>query len=316
MKFYVGVTDGDWYNFLKQRQPEDINFWQPGGSFKFKVLSPGLPFLFKLKSPYDVIAGLGFFTSSTLLPLSMAWDTFGESNGADNFPDLRNKILRYRHSNVQADPDPTIGCIILTNPIFFNEPDWIRITTDWSKSIVQGKSYDTAEPVGSRLWRDVELRIANYELLKREKENKSQLILEGNIEAGYSNEFLTRVRLGQGSFRIMITDAYFRRCAVTGERTLPVLEAAHIKPFAESGPHFIRNGILLRSDIHKLFDKGYVTITGDKKVEVSNRIREEFENGREYYRYHGNDLVILPNRIGDQPDMAFLEWHNENIFRG
>jgi putative restriction endonuclease len=96
---------------------------------------------------------------------------------------------------------------------------------------------------------------------------------------------------------------------------LPVLEAAHIKPYAESGPHFISNGILLRSDIHKLFDTGYLTVTDNLVVEVSNRIKEEFHNGKEYYQYHGKSLLYLPSRELDKPDKKFIEWHNNNIYK-
>ena len=87
---------------------------------------------------------------------------------------------------------------------------------------------------------------------------------------------------------MLVTDAYNRRCAVTGERTLPVLQAAHIKPYAESGPNRVSNGLLLRSDLHILFDRGYVTINRDYRLEVSPRIREEFENGRQYYAMAGD----------------------------
>jgi putative restriction endonuclease len=86
-------------------------------------------------------------------------------------------------------------------------------------------------------------------------------------------EEVIRPRLGQGAFRVLVTDAYQRRCAVTGERTLPVLESAHIKPYARSGPHSNNNGLLLRSDLHKLFDLGYITVTGDMRIEVSKRIK-------------------------------------------
>ncbi|OCN02834.1 hypothetical protein A7X67_02970 [Clostridium sp. W14A] len=48
-------------------------------------------------------------------------------------------------------------------------------------------------------------------------------------------ESVTMHRLGQGTFRVIVTEAYQRRCAFTGERTLPVLEAAHIKPYSENG---------------------------------------------------------------------------------
>src|SRR5215211_3132406 len=83
--------------------------------------------------------------------------------------------------------------------------------------------------------------------------------LSGEDIARYGSEFLTRTRLGQGAFRVLVTEAYTRRCAVTGERTLPALEAAHIQPFSKLGPHLTTNGLLLRSDLHKLFDLGYLS---------------------------------------------------------
>ncbi|MBA4165996.1 MAG: hypothetical protein H0X41_00340 [Chitinophagaceae bacterium] len=58
-----------------------------------------------------------------------------------------------------------------------------------------------------------------------------------------------------------------------------------------------------------------MTITTDLKVEVSKRIKEEFENGKEYYRFHGNDLYNLANKLIDKPESRFVEWHNENVFK-
>jgi putative restriction endonuclease len=133
-------------------------------------------------------------------------------------------------------------------------------------------------------------------------------------ERRFGAEYLTRGRLGQGAFRVLVTDAYLRRCAVTGEKTLPVLEAAHIKPYALEGPHSVKNGILLRSDLHKLFDLGYLTVTPAFRLEVSPRLKAEWENGREYYAYHGKELRNLPIEAGNIPDKAFLQWHNENKF--
>ena len=135
-------------------------------------------------------------------------------------------------------------------------------------------------------------------------------------EAEYGREYLTRARIGQGAFRVLVTDAYNRRCAVTGERTLPVLQAAHIKPYAESGPNRVSNGLLLRSDLHILFDRGYVTINRDYRLEVSPRIREEFENGRQYYAMAGTALAVLPDRAADRPGEDFIDWHNEKVYLG
>jgi len=113
---------------------------------------------------------------------------------------------------------------------------------------------------------------------------------------------------------VLVTDAYERRCAVTAERTLPVLEAAHIKPYAQSGAHEIDNGLLLRADLHTLFDRGYVTVTPDMRFRVSSRIREEFQNGRDYYALDGRE-VRPPGRRFAPPAREYLQWHSEAVFR-
>lgn len=313
MKIYLGVTDNNWYHYLSRIQPEDINFWQPGGNASFKVLSPGAPFLFKLKSPLNKIGGVGFFSSQTFLPINIAWDVFDERNGCGAFDQFRQMILQYRTD--KENRNPAIGCIVLTNPVFFKQEDWINVPEDWSKSIVQGKSYDTAEGAGLALWQKVEVLLNKYLSEAAYEGEKSQLILEDTESPKYGSSILKKVRLGQGAFRVLVTDAYTRRCSITGEKTLPVLEAAHIKPYSKSGPHFISNGLLLRSDLHKLFDSGYITITKDYKVEVSKRIREEFQNGKEYYQYHGRELGYLPVRAFDRPNEKYIEWHN-NTFKG
>ena len=310
MKFYLGVTDNNWYRYLAQQKREDVNFWRPGGNSTFTVLAANEPFLFKLKAPVNAIAGIGFFSSFTYLPLSMAWEVFGERNGCNSLDQLKRMILALRKD--QINQNPTIGCIVLANPLFFRKEDWIPVPEDWSNSIVQGKSYSTDTEIGFLLWNRVELLLQQY-LNNITDEGKSQLILE-DPEAMYGKSLLRKVRLGQGAFRILVTDAYNRKCAISGERTLPVLESAHIKPYSVSGPHFISNAMLLRSDLHKLFDTGYLTITKEFKVEVSKRIKEEFENGREYYRFHGSDLFNLPSRAKDKPENRFVEWHNENSF--
>lgn len=126
---------------------------------------------------------------------------------------------------------------------------------------------------------------------------------------------MIRPRLGQGAFRVLVTDTYNRRCAITQERTLPALEAAHIRPYAEGGDHDATNGLLFRRDIHSLFDAGYVTVTPDARFEVSRRIKEEFDNGRHYYALHGQ-AVFAPEDTRRRPNPAALRWHNENAFRG
>lgn len=314
MKYYLGTTDFKWYKYLSQISPEDINFWQPGGKTNFKLLEPGAPFLFKLKSPYNAIAGIGFFSSHTFLPLSIAWDTFKNRNGCESKLELLKMISGYRQNGKEWwDINPVIGCIVLTNPIFFNEEDWIQPPEDWAKSIVQGKSYKTEDEIGGALWAKIELLLKKYLPDTVREQMPNQLTID-NHSPKYGNDILTRVRLGQGAFRVLITDAYERRCSITGEKTLPVLQAAHIVPFSKDGSHVISNGLLLRSDMHTLFDTGYVTITTDYKIEISKKIKEEFKNGKEYYQFHGSELKSLPHRQLDKPNKDFLDWHNQNVY--
>ncbi len=316
MRLYLAVTDSQWFRYLSQLEPpaEDINFWQPRGTQGFKVLPVGGPFLFKLKAPDNAIGGVGWFSSYTRLPLNMAWEVFQERNGCAHFPEFRDKIQNYRRRFGDTSVNPQIGCIILTDPVFFQPEDWIELPPDWKPSIVQGKSYDTSTAIGKELWSKIAYKLQKYRWFDRPVEEKSQLVREP-VEAEY-RDVLARVRVGQGTFRTLITDAYQRRCSITGEKTLPALEAAHIKPYAASGPHRTSNGLLLRSDIHRLYDSGYLTVTKDYRVEVSRRIKEEFENGKEYYRFHGKSLLILPEQLADQPEQQYIEWHNNHVYAG
>jgi len=256
MKFYVGVTDNRWFEFLASRRPDEVNFWRPGGTGTFQAIPPGALFLFKLHSPDNFIAGGGFFVKHSNIPLSLAWDAFGEKNGAASFEALRALIDKFR-TNKPHQHDPVIGCTILANPFFLERQGWISAPSNWATSIVQGKSYETNEPIGASVWSQVQEQLRAVDVIKPPILIGGES-LQAEEVARYGTEFLTRARLGQGAFRVLVTDAYTRRCAITGERTLPALEAAHIQPFAKSGPNQTANGILLRSDLHKLFDLGYL----------------------------------------------------------
>lgn len=122
-------------------------------------------------------------------------------------------------------------------------------------------------------------------------------------------------RVGQGTFRVAVTEAYQRQCAITRERALPALEAAHIRPFAEVQTHYVRQGLLLRSDVHRLFDVGYLTVTPQLKVEASSRMKEDFNDGDNYLKLNGSD-VWVPQNPKLRPDPEALRWHNDNVFRG
>jgi putative restriction endonuclease len=310
MKLYVGITDYDWFRLHASKSiVEEVNFWKPSSQTNFKVLRENEPFLFKLKGQ-RFIAGGGFFAKFLPLPLSLAWEAFGEANGARSLEELRMMIGQSRHRVIAPNEDPTIGCTLIEEPFFFERSDWIPVPSDFKAGIQMGKGYDMESGTGLRLWQDVRERLERARV-----KSIGPATIAAQEVARYGNPILVRPRLGQGSFRVLVTDAYQYRCAMTSERTLPVLEAAHIRPYGKEGLHELSNGLLLRSDLHKLFDLGYMTVDPEKKtIVVSSRIREEYENGREYYALHGRPLAE-PQASLAIPSIENLRYHAESVFR-
>lgn len=306
MRGFVGVTDGDWFRFLAgQPHLDEVNFWQPGGSRTFRM-EPGAPFLFKLHSPENFIVGGGFFASWVRVPLTFAWETFGIANGAQSLREMHARVVKYKRG--QVEPNPAIGCILLEQPFFLPRDLWVPVPADWKPNIVSGKGYDLTASPGRELWAAVQKALATTGALPVAADRAAD-------EPRYGGPQVVLPRLGQGSFRILVAETYERRCAVTRERTLPALEAAHIQPYAAGGAHRIENGLFLRRDLHALFDQGYLTVTPDYHLEVSGRIREEFENGRDYYGMQGREIFV-PGDAARRPDPSLLAWHNEEVFQG
>ena len=304
IKLVVAVTDSDWFETLRRLPTiDEVNFWAPSGN-NFRALRPGELFLFKLRSPRNSIVGGGVFAHANTLPCSLAWEAFGVANGCTSATDMRARIARYRKNDPADRTDFPVGCRILTQPFFLPEPEWIPVPASWSRNIVSFKTYDTDEADGRDLWNAVRHRLG-----------AATRAAEDAPSDRYGQPRLVFPRLGQGGFRVLVTDAYERRCAITRERTLPALEAAHIRPYAEGGEHEASNGLLLRRDIHSLFDAGYVTVTPDLRFEVSARIREEVDNGRHYYALQGQSAVV-PGDSTRRPEREALVWHNEQCFRG
>jgi putative restriction endonuclease len=304
VNLFVAVTDQSWFDLLSRECPEEVNFWQPSGARNFVALSAGELFLFKLHAPNDFIVGGGVFSHASNVPLSLAWDAFGIKNGVHSLAEMRGRIARYRRDDALLDAriDPPVGCRILTQPFFWPREQWLPVPRSFARNIVTGKRYDTGDAEGRYLWDAVTDRAG---LMGPESQSSSR----------YGAPQIVRPRLGQGAFRLTVTDAYERRCAVSGEKTLPILDAAHIRSYGEGGEHDPANGLLLRTDIHRLFDLGYVTLSADHRFEVSRRLKQDFDNGRHYYELHGAE-VRSPRSGYAAPAADALAWHREHRYLG
>jgi HNH endonuclease len=302
LRFRIAVTDNDWFTFLRRQEGiDEVNFWLPSDRNTFRALEPGELFLFKLHAPLNYVVGGGIFVKYTRFPYRWVWNTFGPKNGAATLDEMKRRIERYRRAPI--GPNDSIGCILLGQPFFWHEPQWIPVPEDFARNIVQGKNYESDSPTARSLWDQVGLRL---------KVPSAEIAAPRGM---YGEPRLVRSRLGQGSFRALVTDNYLRRCAVTGEKALPVLEAAHVRPVAEGGEHRIDNGLLLRADVHLLFDAGYVTIDSAGRFLVSRRLKDDFDDGEPYLPFHGN-RIWLPGDPKSQPDLQALEWHSEHVFLG
>ena len=202
MRLFVAITDLDWYSYLSAKKPDEVNFWQPSASTQFRALLPGEPLLFKLHSPNDYIVGGGFFSHFTILPVSFVWSAFAEKNGAASEQEMRIRVQKYRRTHPNQAEDYLLGCILLQSPFFFEKDEWIPVPS-WAKNIVRGKGYNTDEQDGAMLWERVQQRIGATRL-------DSTIPEQASSQQRYGSPITLLPRLGQGAFRVIVTDGYHR----------------------------------------------------------------------------------------------------------
>ncbi len=308
----IAITDHGWYERLAA-QPglDEVNFWKPTATRAFRAPECS-PFLFKLRAEHGhAICGFGFFARYARLPDWLAWETFGLTNGCASLDEMRARIggIRHRIRFAGRRGVDEIGSILILQPTFFPRPLWVAGPRDWKDRTQTPMRYDLSAGEGARVWQEC---LAAAGRLGAARDPVRAGILGG---PRFGTPTLVRPRLGQGTFRIAVMDAYDRACAVTGEHSLPALEAAHIRPFSASGPHEVGNGVLLRADLHRLFDKGYVSIDANSRLLVSDRLKDDFSNGRSYYPLR-NRLLELPTPASLRPAREFIDWHREQVFLG
>lgn len=309
VRAYVGVTDWDWYEFLRERRATEVNFWQPRGGRRFLAIPQGAPFFFKTHYSHgNRIVGAGFLSGWASLSMSRAWEFFGETNGCSTELQMRTRIRRYRGAGDAGERDPEIGCIMLRDVHFFEPHEAMGPPPGWSGNIVQGRGYELDSGEGSYLEQVLAalLRRAGMDLESA-----------GRVPGGiFGAPRLTAVRVGQRAFKALVQEAYGRRCAVTGDKIVPVLQAAHIRPVNAAGENRVDNGMLLRSDVHTLFDRGYLGVHPERRrLMVSPRLRADWGNGEEFYQLaHADNPISVPKRTADRPHRDFLTWHADSVF--
>jgi putative restriction endonuclease len=172
---------------------------------------------------------------------------------------------------------------------------------DFAGNIVVGKTYELTP--GSTLENSLATMLMSA---------NQPLMVQGNV---FGDPRLVPDRLGQRAFKALVLTSYHRRCAITGAKIVPTLEAAHIKPVARGGENRLDNGLLLRSDIHTLYDRGYLGVDTNLRLRVSPRLRDDYANGDEFYARDGTEVISLPERRIDRPNREALTWHMDTLFK-
>ena len=294
----VGITDKGWYDFLRHRDcSRGVNFWRP--SDQNVKIEPGEWLLFKLRSVGKVVGGAQFLASQ-LLTINQAWSRWGQANGCIDKDAFLRRLIKLRAPYAQKlQYHSYIRCLYLDRPVFLDESKWFEVP-GWKR----GNSnpiprYDASHPYRYELQQLVE------DLFPANRLDKKGIVVLGE----------KKERDGQHAFRKEILKNYESKCAITCEKTKPVLEAAHIEPYAKSHNHLPSNGLLLKSDIHKLFDEGLVSITPeDLKFHVSSLLEKKYKNGKYYYQFEGHEINV-PERKELQPDPELLQKHFEKKFK-
>jgi putative restriction endonuclease len=307
VRAYLGVTDTDWIGHLRVRpQLREVNFWRPMDRREFKVIEGGAPFLFKAKAPLNRIVGGGIFEAFVFLPISSAWEFFGEGNGVNSREELVKRISAISGESRESIGDREIGCVLLRDVSFFSKGDDLPTPPSFASNNVQGKSYGYPGE-------DSIVDSAIQRILVHAGDARDEPVGAENLGPTRGEPRLVVPRLGQSGFKAVVQETYHRRCAVTGHKILPTLQAAHILPVSHGGQHRIDNGLLLRSDVHTLFDRGYIGIDSEYRIRVSPRLRSEFGNGDELYARDGAQIEVPPE-TRSRPSADLLTWHLQKVF--
>jgi putative restriction endonuclease len=314
----VLVTDLEWFDRLSREATgplpvrlDEACFWHPRAQRPVAAAAPGEVAFLKLKSPRNAIGGYGFFASFFIAPdANWAWRTFGIRAGADSRADLARLLGRSEEEMRQP-----VGCTLLRDVTFWPDHRWLP----WGLEqgfIAQGnnrggrtKDADAAQLLLAAVAADGAERPADL--------NGAFRLVGVDERSRVVSERVARE--GQGVFKARLLEAYGRQCAITGEHTEPVLDAAHIQPYLGPASNHVQNGLLLTSEFHTLFDNGLVAVEpptalrSEYRVRVSKTIRERWNNGRRYNQYDGH-IFNAPVDASARPSREALEWHLAHRF--
>lgn len=284
--FAIAVTDKSWYEYQKEHDfIDNINFWTPT---VWKVaFDPGDIIVFKLKGTIDDIGGYGSFVEYKHQTLEQSWKEFGQRNGYDTKEEFVMALTKGK------GPSSTIcGCLVLENVVYFDQPEKLsKYGLSFNSHIVKyRKEYSPFPSFGQQ---SVVASQPVFQLVTQSKKQKTKQKVT--------------LRVGQGQFHRDISVAYGHKCCITGETAPELLQAAHIQDYINKDSNHVQNGLLLRMDIHKLFDSGLLYIDENYKVHVSSLVKST------NYTDLNNQKISRPTNPSEWPSIDALKFKKESF---
>lgn len=263
---------------------------------------PGSLVLFLVeKDGEQIICGGGFFLKHLNLDITSCWNEYGVLSGYMTLNDFLKRAKEFK-----ADMNDPLSCYIADGSFIFirknmvHVPDMFRINFEDRSRI----TIPSDEPFG--------MFIKKVCLERR----KAQIDPSSCTWPGIYYVASVHKSAEQASqYRTKLLSVYGFKCAVTGCTLMPALSVAHIKTIYDDRYLNLNNGVILRSDIHHLFSKGYLTFFYDDdglvRVKISKNMKLNLDP--EYSELDGKKIT-LPENKDYWPDKDYLKWHNHIRF--
>ena len=240
-------------------------------------------------------------------PIMQGWYAQSDSSPTSHIPQI-DRRLQERTSREST----TVGSEPRREPFLFDKtPDanWYLTPNGWN--------YVFDEIIPS-LGPEIEQKYGSSEKLSQDPKLLGSLVSNESDDSALNYHLVSRIikqRRGQPDFRRKLLSAYGGVCSVTGSNATEALEAAHITPVAHNGTMAISNGILMRADVHTLFDLGLLTVNPENmRVELSESLRDTD------YAYLHDKKINLPILESNLPSVGELSIHYtkskaKNVYR-
>ncbi|MGJ9414128.1 HNH endonuclease [Aeromicrobium sp. CF4.19] len=223
--------------------------------------------------------------------------------GRSNINERRTKAPRFRCQNCGFEFDePATSFVEVTKYTSRHDAAWTPLENllsgpELRQLCKSPKSQLSMRPLDWDAFSTAISQHGAHQALKRVADRSPDLFFPSQADTSMEfsqghSEALVRVRRGQRKFRDQLLKTYGGRCAFTGEAPKRVLDAGHLYSYAQLGEHFEHGGLLLRRDVHRLFDDGSLAVhPGTLKVDVGN----DLETFPQYARLHDRPLAVQVN---------------------